>query len=406
MNAKELGLMTEFLVRKFIRDYDNVRDTHVREAYGRLGSIVGIILNAILCTGKIAVGTLTGSLSITADGINNLSDAGSSVITLVGFKMAGKPADKDHPFGHARIEYISGLIVAFIILLLGAELCKSSVSKILNPEEPVFSYAMILILAVSILVKMWLSRFNMKLADRISSAAMKATSADSLNDVISTSAVLASVIITKISGWNIDGFMGLAVAAFIIYSGVSILKDILNPLLGELPEGEFIMNIESKILSYDGILNIHDLVVHNYGPRRYFATVHAEVDASKDILRSHDLIDNIERDVASDMDINLVIHMDPVVTDDEETNNLRLMVQCILMSMDKDLSMHDFRIVKGPTHTNLIFDVVVPVDSKWDDKELARLIDQKVRAKDKTLFTVITVDKNYMSTHTSKLDLK
>ena len=401
--------MTNLIIKKFIKDYNNTKDVSVREAYGKLGSFIGIISNVILCISKISIGIIFSSISITADGVNNLSDAGSSVITLIGFKLAGKPADKDHPFGHARIEYISGVIVAFIILLLGLELVKSSFEKILNPEPIDFSYLMVFVLIFSIALKFWLSSLNAKIADKISSATMKATSIDSRNDVITTSAILVSVLIIKFADFQIDGYMGVAVALFIIYSGINILKDIMNPLLGELPDPEFISTIEERIMSYEGILNIHDLVVHNYGPSRYFATVHAEVDAKQDILICHDMIDNIERDFAEDLDINLVIHLDPVVTDDKEINNLRDKVSRIIRSIDEKLSMHDFRIVKGKTHTNLIFDVVVPVDFEIQAKDLINRIEKsinEVNEDGEIYYLVVTIDKNYVSTCLNKPNMK
>lgn len=401
--------MTNFIIKKFINDYENTKDASVREAYGKLGSIIGIIANIFLCVSKISVGLIFKSISITADGVNNLSDAGSSVITLIGFKMAGKPADKDHPFGHERIEYISGMIVAFVILLLGLELVKSSFDKIINPEPINFSYIMIFVLIVSIIVKLWLSYINGKIADKISSTTMKATSMDSMNDVIATSVVLISIIIAKITSYQIDGYMGMLVALFIIYSGFNILKDLMNPLLGELPDPEFIKSIESKIMEYEGILNIHDLVVHNYGPSKYFATVHAEVDAKQDILLCHDLIDNIERDFARELDINLVIHLDPVVTDDQEIIKLRDRINSIINSIDERLSMHDFRIVKGKTHTNLIFDVVVPVDFKILSKELINQIEKSINEEndeDERYYLVVTIDKNYVSTCLNKPNMK
>lgn len=398
--------MTNFLIRKFIKNHDDVRAANVREAYGMLGSIIGIIANIILSVSKISIGSLFNSISITADGVNNLSDASSSVITLIGFKLAGKPADKDHPFGHARFEYIAGLIVAFAILLLGVELIKSSINKIINPEDVEYGIIMVLVLIFSIIVKIWLSYFNGSLGDKISSTTMKATSMDSRNDVIATSAVLVSVIISKFTGFQIDGYMGVLVALFIIYSGIRILRDIMNPILGELPDPEFISSIENKILGYEGILNIHDLVVHNYGPSRYFATVHVEVDAKQDILICHDMIDNIERDFAEDFDINLVIHLDPIVTDDEEINHLKYLTNNIVKSIDEKLSMHDFRVVKGTTHTNLIFDVVVPVDLEIKTKELVNEIEKSIQEENETYYTVITIDKNYVSTCMNKPYLK
>lgn len=398
--------MTDFIIKKFIKDYDNIKSSEVRTSYGKLGSIVGIIANFILSLSKITIGTLFNSISITADGVNNLSDAGSSIVSLIGFKISAKPADKDHPFGHARLEYITGLIIGFIILLLGFELIKSSINKIIHPEATKFSILMIIVLISSIVIKLWLSYFNGNLADRISSATMKATALDSRNDVIATSAVLVSVIIAKFTGFEIDGYMGTLVALFIIYSGISVLKDILNPLLGEMPDEELIQSIENKILEYEGIINIHDLVVHNYGPNRYFATVHAEVDAKEDILKSHDLIDNIERDFSKDLNINLVMHLDPIITDDKEINNLKEMVENIVTSIDNDLSIHDFRVVKGDTHTNLIFDVVVPVDYKIQSNELVNQIDNLIKKENSTYFAVVTIDKNYVSTYVNKPKLK
>lgn len=391
--------MIDLIIKGFIKDYENVREPSVREAYGKLGSVVGIIANIVLSISKIIIGTIFNSISITADGVNNLSDAGSSVVTFIGFKISGKPADKDHPFGHARIEYLTGLVVGAIILMLGIELIKSSADKIGNPESTVFSWAMVLVLVLSIVVKLWLSYFNSKLADKISSSTMKATAMDSRNDVISTAVVLISVFISKFTGFEIDGYMGVLVALFILYSGYAILKDILNPLLGEMPGPEFIDKIEKKILSYEGIINIHDLVVHNYGPNKYFATVHAEVDSKEDILKSHDMIDNIERDFAKDLDINMVIHLDPIITDDKEINQLKTMTRGIIDAIDKCLSMHDFRVVKGETHTNLIFDVVVPAGYEIKSRELVKKIEKAVRNENESYYAVVTIDESYVSTY-------
>lgn len=397
--------MINFLIKSFIKDYDNVRDPSVREAYGKLGSIVGILANLVLSMSKIIIGSIFNSISITADGVNNLSDTGSSVVTFIGFKISGKPADKDHPFGHARIEYLTGLIVGAIILLLGFELTKSSIDKIRNPESTVFSWTMVIVLVLSIAIKLWLSYFNSKLADKISSATMKATAIDSRNDVISTAVVLASIFISKFTGIEIDGYMGVIVALFILYSGYSILKDILNPLLGEMPDPDFIEKIENKILSYKGIINIHDLVVHNYGPNKYFATVHAEVDAEEDILKSHDMIDNIERDFAKDLDINLVIHLDPIITNDKEINHLKTMTEETLKSIDSSFTMHDFRVVKGETHTNLIFDVVIPVEYDIKSNDLVKEIEKAIKIENENYYAVVTLDKNYVSTRMNDLKM-
>jgi cation diffusion facilitator family transporter len=388
--------MINWLIKSFIKDHEQVNDSEVRTKYGTLSSIVGISVNILLSLSKIVIGLLFNSIAVTADGINNLSDAASSVVTLVGFKMSSRPADKDHPFGHARIEYLTGLILGIAILLVGVELIRSSYGKIVNPEITTYSAVMIVVLVLSIFMKFWLSSFYAKIADRISSATIKAASVDSRNDVIATGAVLLAIIISKLTGLELDGYMGIVVALFIIYSGVDILKDILNPLLGEMPEPDFVEQIEKKLLSYDGILNIHDLVLHNYGPNRYFATVHAEVDAREDILKSHDLIDNIERDFARDLDINLVIHLDPIITDDQEINQFREMTSSIVVSIDERLSMHDFRVVKGETHTNLIFDVVVPAGCELDSGDLVKKIKKAIKAENETYYAVITIDTNYV----------
>lgn len=391
--------MIDFIIKKFIKDYENVRDSSVREAYGKLGSVVGILANVVLSISKICVGAIFGSIAMTADGVNNLSDAGSSVITFIGFKMSGKPADKNHPFGHARIEYLTGLAVGVIILLLGAELVKSSFEKIANPVTSIFSWVMAGVLVFSIVVKLWLSFFDLKLSDKISSSTMKAAAMDSRNDVVATGAVLVSIFVTKFTGIEIDGYMGVIVALFIIYSGYSILKDILNPLLGEMPDPDFVKKIQNKILSYEGVLNIHDLVIHNYGPNRYFATVHVEVDAKEDILKSHDMIDNIERDFAIELDINLVIHLDPIITNDNKINRLRSMTEKTVKDIDETLTIHDFRVVEGETHTNLIFDVLVPSGYETKSRDLVNKIDKSIKSINENYYVVITIDKNYVSTY-------
>lgn len=395
--------MTKFIIKKFIKDYENVNDSKVRESYGMVSSITGIIANALLSVSKIVTGLLFNSVSVLADGVNNLSDGASSVITLIGFKISGKPADKEHPFGHARMEYITGLILGIAVILVGVELVKSSFNKIINPEKTVFTIEMTVVLIISILVKIWLVLFYNKLGSKISSATIKAAAADSRNDVIITSVVLLSLFISRLTGYEVDGYVGVLAALFILYSGYDILRDILNPILGEMPDSDFIESIENKLLSYDGIINIHDLVVHNYGPNRYFATVHAEVDAKENILRSHDLIDNIERDFAKDLNINLVIHLDPIITDDKEINALRSMTEKIIRTVDENLTMHDFRVVKGETHTNLIFDVVVPVDYELHSSKLAELIEKEIKKENETYFAVVTIDKNYVSTYINDL---
>lgn len=386
--------MIEFLIRRFVPDWQQVQRTDVRERYGTLAAAVGILSNIFLCIIKGLIGLFSGSIAVTADAVNNLSDAGSSVITLLAFKIAGKPADEEHPYGHARMEYISGMAVSFIIILLGLELMGSSFEKILHPEEVGVSALTYLVLIVSIAVKLWQGMFNRSLGKRISSEALQATAADSLNDVFSTGAVLLSTLVYQFTAIPIDGWVGMLVAIFITVSGVKLIMETGSPLLGQAPDPQMVRELEEKITAYDGVIGIHDLQVHNYGPGRVFATVHAEVPANRDILVSHDIIDNIEREVGHEMNLNLVIHMDPVVTDDERLNQLHAQVQQIVAGIDSNLSMHDFRAVFGPTHTNLVFDVVVPPGFSLSDSELSRRIEQQVQALG-SYFCVITVDHNY-----------
>ena len=386
--------MIEFLIRRFIPDWQQVQRTDVRERYGTLAAAVGILSNIFLCIIKGLIGLFSGSIAVTADAVNNLSDAGSSVITLLAFKIAGKPADEEHPYGHARMEYISGMAVSFIIILLGLELMGSSFEKILHPEEVGVSALTYLVLIVSIAVKLWQGMFNRNLGKRISSEALQATAADSLNDVFSTGAVLLSTLVYQFTAVPIDGWVGMLVAIFITVSGVKLIMETGSPLLGQAPDPQMVRELEEKITAYDGVIGIHDLQVHNYGPGRVFATVHVEVPANRDILVSHDIIDNIEREVGHEMNLNLVIHMDPVVTDDERLNQLHAQVQQIVAGIDSNLSMHDFRAVFGPTHTNLVFDVVVPPGFSLSDSELSRRIEQQVQTLG-SYFCVITVDHNY-----------
>lgn len=384
--------MTGLLLKLFVRNSDQVEDPSVRSAYGKLAGLVGIICNVLLFAGKLLAGLISGSVSVMADAVNNLSDASSSVVTLLGFKLAEKPADSDHPFGHARIEYLSGLVVAVMILLIGVELVKSSVDKILHPGVVAFTWLTAGILVASILVKLWMAAFSRTLGKKIASATLEATAADSRNDVISTAAVLAAGLVGKFTGWSIDGYAGLAVALFILYSGVSLIKETVDPLLGAATDPELVQEIGSEILSYDKILGIHDLVVHDYGPGRRFASVHVEMDSREDPLACHDLIDDIERDFARKHNLQLVIHYDPVVTDDEELNRMRKLVANEVASIDPRLSIHDFRMVRGPKHTNLIFDLVLPFEMDSRRDELKQLIDQRVQFEDSKYYTVITFD--------------
>lgn len=383
--------MTQLLMKLFLKQTDPAAPTF-RSACGKLAGLVGIFCNVLLFAGKLLAGLLSGSVSVMADAVNNLSDASSSLVTLLGFKLAEKPADDDHPFGHARIEYLSGLIVAAMILLIGAELVKSSVDKILHPEAVVFTWLTAGILAASILVKLWLAHFCRHLGKTIQSAALEATAADSRNDVISTAAVLAAGLLSRFFGWKIDGYVGLAVALFILYSGVGIAKETIDPILGAAPDPGLVKLIGDRVLSYDKVLGIHDLIVHDYGPGRRFASVHVEMDCKEDPLVCHNIIDNIERDFTEHFQIQLVIHYDPLVTDDQELTQMRELVSKEVQSIDPRLSIHDFRMVRGPQHTNLIFDLVIPFEMNSKRSELKALIDQKVQFADCKYYTVITFD--------------
>ena len=384
--------MTKLLLHLFVRNYQDTENPKVRAAYGKLAGMVGIVCNILLFAGKLAVGLLSGAVSITADAVNNLSDASSSLITLLGFKLAERPADEEHPYGHARIEYLTGLIVAALILIIGFELAKSSVAKILHPETVEFSLITFCVLTGSILVKLWMSVFCRSLGKRISSTTLAATAADSRNDVISTAAVLLGCLAGHFWGWKIDGWIGALVALFILYSGCSIAKETVSPLLGRQADPELVERIESLILSHDKILGIHDLMVHDYGPGQCFASVHAEMAVCEDPLLCHDIIDDIERDVFRDLHVHLVIHYDPIETDNEELNHMRALVEQEICAIDPALKLHDFRMVRGPGHTNLIFDLVVPFSMTGQTAELKQRIDERVQFEDSKYYTVITFE--------------
>ena len=388
--------MTNFLVRLFVKDYQNIANFHVRERYGKFASVAGIASNFLLFIIKITAGTLFNSISIIADAVNNLSDSGSSAITLVGFKISGKPADAKHPYGHARMEYISALIVSFIILFLGIQLIQSSVDKIIHPQTAQFSMISIAVLAAAILIKLWQCLFYRKIGRMIDSSAIMATSVDSQNDILATSAVLIASVITWLTGFNLDGYMGVVVAIFILITGFRLINDTISPLLGTAPTKELVDSIYKKILSYDSIMGLHDLTVHSYGVSECFASVHCEVCAEQDIMVSHDIIDNIERDFLKDMCIHLVVHLDPIIIDDERTNKLKVVVQKLIEEISPEISMHDFRVVWSVSHSNLIFDVVIPFDFKLRDDELADLISDRIHRIDSKYHSVVTVDHNYI----------
>ena len=387
--------MQKLLVRLFIKNYQDTSNEKVRAKYGILSGIVGIITNLILCGIKIFAGVLSASLSIVADGINNLSDAASSVVTLIGFKLSSAPADEEHPFGHERIEYISGMIVAIIIILVGCLLLKQSIEKIITPTDIEATLVTYIILCVSILAKLWQSIFYKKMSNDIDSVALKATSQDSLNDVIATLAVLAGVIIMVTTSLKIDGYLGLLVSAFIIKSGISLVLETAKPLIGETPTAEEIKQVSDKITSYDGVLGIHDLVIHQYGPNKKFITVHVEVDASIDIMISHDMVDNIERDFKKELGIDLVIHMDPVDIHDEKTLYYKELVKRIIHEYDDSFTFHDFRIVSGPTHTNLLFDVVIPIKYPKKVSVVKTELKELIEKEDEHANVVMMIDQMY-----------
>ncbi|MCI9274020.1 MAG: cation transporter [Clostridiales bacterium] len=388
--------MTKLLIRLFIKNSSQTQDHEVRQRYGLLGGLVGIICNLILFGAKSVAGVLTSSVSITADAFNNLSDAGSSIVTLVGFKMSGKPADDKHPFGHGRIEYISGLMVSMAILLMGIELVRSSFEKIIHPEAAEFNLLSVIILIVSIVIKLWMGLFNRKLGKIIDSATLKATAMDSISDVAATSTVLLGIVISTLTKTSIDGYAGLAVALFILYTGFMTARETLNLLLGEAPSAEFVRAIEKEVLSYEDVVGIHDLIVHNYGPGRSVVSLHAEVPCHIDILKIHDTIDNIERDLKKKFDCECVIHMDPIATDDQKVNSVHQKVAVLVKLIDPSVTIHDFRMVEGTSHTNLIFDVVVPHKFRLNDEQVVDAVRSAVKTMDESYEVVINVDKTYV----------
>ncbi len=388
--------MTEFLVRCFIKDYENTKDSKVRQSYGRLSGIVGIFCNVILFGIKLLAGFMTGAVSVMADAFNNLSDAASSVVTLIGFHMAGKPADPDHPFGHGRIEYLSGLFIAAAILMTGFELLKTSVDKILHPTELSSNMVSVVILIVSILIKMWMSRFNFTLGNKIHSEAMKATATDSLSDCISTGAVLAGLVIAMITGKNIDGFIGVFVALFVCVAGFNAAKETIQPLLGQSPDPELVESIKNCVMEQEMILGVHDLIIHDYGPGRRMLTLHAEISYKEDMMKAHDLIDNVERDLSQIFQCLATIHMDPVVTDDKELAVMREKVAAMVKTLNSNWKIHDFRMVRGETHTNLIFDLVVGTDELKDKDEIERKVKDLIHIMDPHYYAVVTVEQSFV----------
>ena len=385
--------MTKLLLRLFVKGYHDPTQAQVRSGIGKLSGTVGIVCNILLCVFKLVVGTVSGAVSITADAMNNLSDATSAVVTLIGFKLAEKPADADHPYGHARYEYLSGLAVAGLIVVIGFELAKTSVEKILHPAQVLFSLPVCIVLVLSILIKLWMCLFNRRLGKMVGSTALLATAADSRNDAVSTTAVLVAGILGTAFGWQIDGWMGLAVALFILYSGIMLAKETISPLLGENASPELRQQIADLVGSVPEVLGYHDLMVHDYGPGQRFASMHVEMDQKADPLTCHELIDNLERACLQQLKVNLIIHYDPVVTGDAEMDRVRQVVQALLRQQDERISIHDFRMVRGQGHSNLIFDAELPPELMRHQQQIKRRLDEDLAASEPgTYYTVITFD--------------
>ena len=384
--------MTKLLLRLFVKNYENSEDMAVRASVGKLAGATGIVCNIILFLGKLAAGLLAGSVAIIADAVNNLSDASSSVVTLLGFRLAQQPADEAHPYGHARYEYLSGLMVAVLILVIGVELVKSSVGKIIHPEAIDFSMITVGILVASVLVKLWMSLFFGTLGKRISSLTLQATSVDSRNDVVSTVAVLAGCVAGYFLHVNIDGYVGLLVAVFILYSGVNIVKETISPLLGEQADEELVGKLKALVLSCEEVLNVHDLLIHDYGPGRCFASIHAEVSARIDPMEVHDILDDIECEAMKKLNVHLVIHYDPVLPDDAEWTEMSNMMGEIIKEVAPEVTMHCFRMVGGAKQKNLVFDLMVPYDSEKTNQGLKKEIDAQLAARNKKYGTIIRFD--------------
>lgn len=385
--------MTDLLVRLFVKDSDNISNPKVRGRYGILSGCAGIVVNVILFLAKFLVGTVTNSIAITADAVNNLSDAGSCAVTVFGFKMSSKPADEDHPFGHGRIEYITAMVVSFIVLFMGFELLTQSIDKIRNPENVTFNLVGAIIIAVSIFGKLWLALFNRKLGKKINSPAMTAVVADSLSDIAATSVTLIALVLSNFfPSLHIDGWLGIIVAGFVLKAGYGIFKETLNSLIGEPPTKETVEKLEAKILSYEHVTGIHDLILHNYGPDKFFGSVHVEMPSDFDVLYSHDIIDNIERDVMAEFGILLSIHYDPVEVNNARVNELKIIAESAVKRISEELSIHDFRVVDGPNHTNLIFDVVVPRKFSLSNDDLMAEISSEISKNGTNFFAVMNIE--------------
>ena len=383
-----------FLVRRFIKNYQDTKDANVRTSIGKLSGIVGIFSNLFLFVIKFVIGTIVHSVSIQADGVNNLTDAGSNIISILSFHLANKPADKDHPFGHERTETIASLFVGILILVLGFETAKESISKVIHPESIDFRIASVIILLISIIVKFWMYAYNKKLSKTYDSSLLEATALDSISDVCGTTAVLVSTLLSPVLHFNLDGYMGIVVSGIILYGAYGLLRDMINSLIGEAPDPELVHNIVDRIMAHPAILGVHDMMLHNYGPNKIFASAHVEVDSSKDIFETHDHIDNIEREVKENMNIDLVLHMDPVKVNDPETELYRAKVVEAIHQIDPKWGFHDFRIVSGPTHVNLVFDLVIPFEEKYAQEEIEAMLLKHIQS-DKKIYFVLTIDHPY-----------
>lgn len=383
-----------FLVRRFIKNYQDTKDANVRTNIGKLSGIVGIFSNLFLFVIKFVIGTIVHSVSIQADGVNNLTDAGSNIISILSFHLANKPADKDHPFGHERTETIASLFVGILILVLGFETAKESISKVIHPGSIDFRIASVIILLISIIVKFWMYAYNKKLSKTYDSSLLEATALDSISDVCGTTAVLVSTLLSPVLHFNLDGYMGIVVSGIILYGAYGLLRDMINSLIGEAPDPELVHNIVDRIMAHPAILGVHDMMLHNYGPNKIFASAHVEVDSSKDIFETHDHIDNIEREVKENMNIDLVLHMDPVKVNDPETELYRAKVVEAIHQIDPKWGFHDFRIVSGPTHVNLVFDLVIPFEEKYSQEEIEDILLKHIQS-DKKIYLVLTIDHPY-----------
>lgn len=384
----------DFLVRRFIKNYQDTKNANVRTSVGKLSGIVGILNNLFLFVIKFLIGTIVHSVSIQADGVNNLTDAGSNIISILSFHLANKPADKDHPFGHERTETIASLFVGILILVLGFETAKESISKVIHPGSIDFRIASVIILLISIMVKFWMYAYNKKLSKAYDSSLLEATALDSISDVCGTTAVLVSTLLSPVLHFNLDGYMGIVVSGIILYGAYGLLRDMINSLIGEAPDPELVHNIVDMIMAHPVILGVHDMMLHNYGPNKIFASAHVEVDSSKDIFETHDHIDNIEREVKENMNIDLVLHMDPVKVNDPETELYRAKVVEAIHQIDPKWGFHDFRIVSGPTHVNLVFDLVIPFEEKYTQEEIEAMLLKHIES-DKKIYLVLTIDHPY-----------